>query len=139
MKKLATWYEKSALTSDKLAFRYPWNCQDNPYDESSTADLNLLIVHVMGAAYALTKLEFGDTIADSGVDAPRRPHRVPREEGGGARERPSCPMSGFIGKCAVPANGKEGPEIRRWYTAKDAAYQQDFCVSTAKGVWSTTF
>ncbi len=72
MKKLATWYEKSALTSDKKAFRYLWNCQDNAYDTSDTADLNLLIVHVLGAAYALTKdkhwLDFGDTIADSGVE-----------------------------------------------------------------------
>ena len=71
--KLATWYEKSAVTSDKQAFRYLWNCQDNPYDDSSTADLNLLIVHVFGAAYAVTKdkhwLEFGDTIADSGIEA----------------------------------------------------------------------
>jgi hypothetical protein len=51
----------------------------------------------------------------------------------------SCPTAGFIGKCTVPATAKDGPEIRRWYKADDAAYQKDFCVSTAKGVWSTTF
>lgn len=72
VRKVATWYEKSALTSDKKAFRYLWNCRDNPYDDSDTADLNLLIVHVFGAAYAVTKdkhwLDFGDTIADSGIE-----------------------------------------------------------------------
>jgi hypothetical protein len=73
MKKLATWYEKDAITSDKKAFRYLWNCLDNPYDDSDTADLNLLIVHVFGAAYAVTKdtrwLDIGDKIADSGIAA----------------------------------------------------------------------
>lgn len=72
MKKIAGWYEKSAITSDKKAFRYLWNCETEPYDDSSTADLNLLIVHVFGAAFALTRdkhwLEFGDTIADSGIE-----------------------------------------------------------------------
>ena len=71
MKKLANWYEKDAITSDKQAFRYLWNCLDNAYDSSDTADLNLLIVHVFGAAYAVTKdkrwLDVGDTIADSGI------------------------------------------------------------------------
>lgn len=72
VKKIAGWYETKAVTSDKKAFRYLWNCQTEPYDDSSTADLNLLIVHVFGAAFALTKdkhwLEFGDTIADSGIE-----------------------------------------------------------------------
>lgn len=72
MQKLATWYEKSAITSDKKAFRYLWNCQTEPYDDSETADLNLLIVHVFGAAYVLTRdkhwLDFGDTMADFGID-----------------------------------------------------------------------
>lgn len=72
MKKLAGWYAKSAVTSDQKAFRYLWNCRDNPYDVSDTADLNLMIVHVFGAAYALTKdkhwLEFGDAIAESGIE-----------------------------------------------------------------------
>lgn len=73
MTKLATWYEKSAVTSDKKAFRYLWNCLDDPYDDSEVADLNVLIAHVFGAAYVLSKdrhwLEFGDAMAASGVDA----------------------------------------------------------------------
>jgi hypothetical protein len=51
----------------------------------------------------------------------------------------ACPTAGFIGKCTTAATGKDGPEVRRWYKAADAAYQQDFCVNTAKGVWSTAF
>ncbi len=73
VKKVATWYETKAITTDKKAFRYLWNCASDPYDDSSYADLNLLIGHVFGAAYHLTKdkhwLDFGDTIAASGVDA----------------------------------------------------------------------
>lgn len=73
MKKLGDWYAKDAITTDKKAFRYLWNCLDNPYDSSDTADLNLLIVHVFGAAYAVTKdtkyLTIGDKIADSGIAA----------------------------------------------------------------------
>lgn len=58
----------------------------------------------------------------------------------GALSSPAaCPPAGFIGKCTVPGAGGGGAEIRRWYKAADAAYQQDFCVNTAKGVWSTTF
>lgn len=71
--KVATWYETKAITSDGKAFRYLWNCLSDPYDDSSYADLNLLIGHVFGAAYWLTKdtkwITFGDAIADSGVDA----------------------------------------------------------------------
>ena len=73
MKRLATWYEQSAITSDKKAFRYLWSCLDNPYDDSEVADLNILIAHVFGATYVLTKdkhwLEFGDAMAVSGIDA----------------------------------------------------------------------
>jgi hypothetical protein len=73
MKRLATWYEKSAITSDKKAFRYLWNCRTEPYDSSDSADLNVLIAHVFGAAYVLTKdqhwIAFGDAMADVGVDA----------------------------------------------------------------------
>ena len=69
----ARWYENMAVTSDGRAFRYLWNCFSNSYNDSSTADLNLLIVHVMGAAYSLTGdssfLTFGDRIADSGVSS----------------------------------------------------------------------
>ena len=71
--KMAVWFETKAITSDHQAFRYLWNCTTDDYDDSGVADLNLLIVHVFGAAYALTSdkhwLAFGDTIADSGVDA----------------------------------------------------------------------
>jgi len=73
LRKLSTWYETKAITTDKLAFRYLWNCLDNAYDDSSTADLNLLIGHVFGATYALTSdthwLTLGDAMADSGVNA----------------------------------------------------------------------
>ncbi|MBS2017651.1 MAG: hypothetical protein JST00_32530 [Deltaproteobacteria bacterium] len=73
MKKLAIWYETRAITSDKKAFRYLWNCVTEPYDASDAADLNILINHVFGATYVLTKdthwIDFGDTMAVSGVDA----------------------------------------------------------------------
>ena len=73
LRKLSTWYETQAITTDKQAFRYLWNCLDNAYDDSSTADLNLLIGHVFGATYALTSdthwLTLGDAMADSGVEA----------------------------------------------------------------------
>ncbi len=73
VKKIAQWFETKAITTDGLAFRYLWNCTTDPYDDSGVADLNLLIVHVFGAAYALTNdthwLTFGDKIADSGIEA----------------------------------------------------------------------
>lgn len=73
VKKVATWYETKALSSDKKAFRYLWNCTSDGYDNSDYADLNILINHVFGAAFHLTKdkhwLDFGDTTAASGVDA----------------------------------------------------------------------
>jgi hypothetical protein len=79
VRKAAQWYQTRAITSDGRAFRYLWNCLNDPYDDSSTADLNLLIGHVFGAAYALTGdaqwLSFGDRMADAGVQAmfTRRP------------------------------------------------------------------
>jgi len=73
VRKAAQWYESQAITSDKKAFRYLWNCLSNAYDDSSVADLNLLIGQVFGAAYALTGdihwLALGDSMADSGVEA----------------------------------------------------------------------
>lgn len=51
----------------------------------------------------------------------------------------SCPTAGFLGKCTIPATGKEGPEVKRWYKAADGAYQKSFCVDSVKGVWSTAF
>jgi hypothetical protein len=50
----------------------------------------------------------------------------------------ACPKAGFLGKCTVGTSGKD-KEVRRFYTGADAAYEQDFCVNTAKGVWATTF
>lgn len=71
--KVAQWYATLAITSDKKAFRYLWNCLNSPYDDSRAADLNLLIVHVFGAAFDLTGdfrwLRLGDSIADHGVAA----------------------------------------------------------------------
>ncbi len=73
VKKVAGWYETKAITTDKKAFRYLWNCLSDAYDNSDYADLNLLIGHVFGAAYHLTKetkwITFGDTVATSGVAA----------------------------------------------------------------------
>jgi hypothetical protein len=73
VRKMAEWYQTKAITSDKLAFRYLWNCLTDPYDDSGVADLNVLINHVFGATYLLTKdtkwLTFGDSMADSGIDA----------------------------------------------------------------------
>ena len=74
MIKLATWYEKSAITPDKKGFRYLWNCTTEPYEDSTDyAELNILINHVFGATYMLTRdnhwLEFGDKMADSGIEA----------------------------------------------------------------------
>jgi hypothetical protein len=71
VRKIAVWYETKAITSDKMAFRYLWNCENDAYDHSDMAFLNLLIAHVFGAAYLLTKdvhwLDFGDAMADSGI------------------------------------------------------------------------
>ena len=50
---------------------------------------------------------------------------------------PSCPTAGFVGSCTLGTGA--GREVTRWYTGADAAYEQDFCVNTAHGVWSTTF
>ena len=72
VKRLAQWYETQAITSDRKAFRYLWNCQNDPYDDSGVADLNLLIGHVFGAAYYLTGetkwLGFGDEMASAGLE-----------------------------------------------------------------------
>ncbi|MBX3231170.1 MAG: hypothetical protein KIT84_09535 [Labilithrix sp.] len=77
MTKLARWYEDDARTSDGAAFRYLWNCSTNDYDTGdpdgyTSAELNLLIAHVFGATYALTKdahwLEFGDEMVDHGIE-----------------------------------------------------------------------
>ena len=68
----AEWFRDDAITSDGVAFQYLWHCLDVDYDDSSTADLNLLISHVFGAAYHLSSdedwLTFGDTMANHGID-----------------------------------------------------------------------
>lgn len=73
VRKIAEWYRDDAITSDGQAFRYLWNCETNTYDSSSTADLNIMIAHVFGAAYAMTGdrdwIVLGDRLADAGVDA----------------------------------------------------------------------
>ena len=73
VRKVAQWYETHAVTSERTAFRYLWNCLDNSYDESDVADLNLMIGHVFGAAYYLTGetkwLAFGDAMASAGIEA----------------------------------------------------------------------
>ncbi len=73
VRRLAGWLEKDAVTSDGKAFRYLWGCIGDPMDDSGVADLNLLIVHVFGAAFDVTGdrhwLTFGDKIADAGLDA----------------------------------------------------------------------
>lgn len=87
IRKLAVWFETKALTSDKKAFRYLWNCEDDAYDRSDMAYLNLLIGHVFGAAYMLTRdshwLDFGDAMADNGID--RFDARHPKEWNQAAR------------------------------------------------------
>ena len=73
IRKVAVWYETQARSSDKTSFRYLWNCTSDAYDNSDYTDLNLLIVHVFGAAYALTGdthwIDVGDAMADSGIEA----------------------------------------------------------------------
>jgi hypothetical protein len=49
----------------------------------------------------------------------------------------NCPKEQYAGKCTL-GTGK-GQEIRRVYTGADVAYEADFCVNTALGVWSTAF
>lgn len=49
----------------------------------------------------------------------------------------ACPPAAFVGKCTFTADGVT--KTRRYYTGVDAAYNQDFCVNTAKGTWSTVF
>jgi hypothetical protein len=70
---VAEWYRDDAITSDGVAFEYLWQCNDVDYDDSSYADLNLLISHVFGAAYLCSQdqawLTFGDTMANHGIDS----------------------------------------------------------------------
>jgi Beta-L-arabinofuranosidase, GH127 len=72
VRRSAEWYSTQAITSDRKAFRYLWNCTSNAYNDSEETDeLNLMIAHVFGAAYALTGdgqwLTFGDQMVDHGI------------------------------------------------------------------------
>ncbi|WP_104978685.1 beta-L-arabinofuranosidase domain-containing protein [Sorangium cellulosum] len=75
VERAADWLAERAITSDRRALRYLWGCETDAYDDSGTADLNLLIVPVFGAAYALTRdprwLAVGDALADVGVEQMR--------------------------------------------------------------------
>lgn len=92
MDKLARWYETAAITADKKAFQYLWGCTKYQYDPGGTPiaapdgtpnatgdpdgftspELNILIGHVFGAAYAVTEdrhwIEFGDRMADAALE-----------------------------------------------------------------------
>jgi hypothetical protein len=64
--------------------------------------------------------------------------KVMCSSGSGAFAKPAaCPTAGFVGKCTVTAGTTI--TVRRYYPGVDAAYNQDFCVNTAHGVWSTAF
>ena len=66
--------------------------------------------------------------------------RVVCSSGSGAFAKPAaCPKAHFHGKCTFTADNVL--RIRRYYDGPgvDIAYQQDFCVNTAHGTWSTTF
>ena len=56
------------------------------------------------------------------------------------KEPAACPHEGFKGKCNR-ADGPTvpGPYVERFYAGADLVYAADFCVNTAKGVWSTTY
>lgn len=65
--------------------------------------------------------------------------RVLCSSGSGDLQEPAkCPQPNFVGKCTI-STGELAGQIRRYYTGVDAAYNEDFCVNTAKGAWSTTF
>jgi len=70
--KVATWYRRDAITPGGQSFRYLWNCVTDPYAGDDTPDLNLLISHVFGAAYYVSRdsqwLDFGDRMAGFGID-----------------------------------------------------------------------
>ena len=66
--------------------------------------------------------------------------RVVCSSGIGVFSKPAaCPTAGFLGKCTFTSDGTL--RVRRYYPGQgvDVAYLQDFCVSTARGVWSNTF
>ena len=71
--KAAAWYRDRAKRSSADAFQYLWNCRDTDYDGDDSYDpLDLLIVHVFGAAYLFSQdtawLDFGDRVATLGIE-----------------------------------------------------------------------
>jgi hypothetical protein len=67
----AAWYRDHAFVPEQTAFLYLWGCEDHDYRAEDWSELNLLIVHVFGAAYHLSRdpawLDFGDRIARRGI------------------------------------------------------------------------
>lgn len=67
----AAWYRDHAFVPEQTAFLYLWGCEDRDYRQEDWSELNLLIVHVFGAAYHFSRdqawLDFGDRIAHQGI------------------------------------------------------------------------
>jgi hypothetical protein len=67
----AAWYRDHAFDATHTAFLYLWGCEDRDYGQEDWSYLNLLIVHVFGAAHHLSRdpawLDLGDLIARSGL------------------------------------------------------------------------
>lgn len=67
----AAWYRDHAFDAEHTAFLYLWGCEDHDYGQEDWSYLNLLIVHVFGAAHHLSRdpawLDFGDLIARGGM------------------------------------------------------------------------
>lgn len=69
--KIAQWMHEDALKPNGQTWRYLWNCASNSYDEGGYNDLNLMMVHVYGAAYLATGdqawIERGDALLEFGL------------------------------------------------------------------------
>jgi hypothetical protein len=90
--KLARWYERDAITTDRKAFQYLWGCMKYQYDPGgppvpqpdgtpnatgdpdgfTSPELNILIAHVFGATAVVTRdrhwIEFGDSMAEAALE-----------------------------------------------------------------------
>ncbi len=70
--KTANWFKNHAVTTNNLTFQYLWNCNDRDYLVAQYYDINLMMVHVFGAAYALSFdkswLTLGDSMATKGLE-----------------------------------------------------------------------
>jgi hypothetical protein len=69
----AAWLRDYAFDPAHTAFVYLWGCEDRNYREEDWSSLNLLIVHVFGAAHHLSHdeawLDFGDRVARRGIES----------------------------------------------------------------------